>query len=106
MPTWTIARCVRLALDILDPPADPLPADLRARHELVGLDTALRGIHRPADRAALERARKRLKWDEALPVQALLAQRRLAAASRPGQGPAAGRGRHPGRVRRGGCRSR
>ena len=83
--TWTIARCVRLALDQLDPPPDPLPADLRARHRLVGLDVALRDIHRPSDRAALELARMRLKWDEALPVQALLAQRRLAAASRPGK---------------------
>ncbi len=84
-PTWTIARCVRVALDVLDPPADPLPADLRARHDLVGLDTALRDIHRPPDRGALELARRRLKWDEALPVQALLAQRRLAAARRPGK---------------------
>ena len=74
-----------MALDLLDPPADPLPADLRARHALVGLDTALRDIHRPADRGALERARKRLKWEEALPLQALLAQRRLAAAARPGK---------------------
>jgi ATP-dependent DNA helicase RecG len=84
-PTWTIARCVRMALDLLDPPADPLPADLRARHALVGLDTALHDIHRPSDRGALERARKRLKWEEALPLQALLAQRRLAAADRPGK---------------------
>jgi ATP-dependent DNA helicase RecG len=85
VPTWTIARCVRVALDTLDPPVDPLPSRLRAEHKLAGLDTALRDIHRPPDRGALERARKRLKWDEALPVQALLAQRRLAAASRPGK---------------------
>jgi ATP-dependent DNA helicase RecG len=84
MPTWTIARCVRLALDTLDVPADPLPADLRTRHQLVGLATALQGIHRPADQAALARARTRLKWEEALPLQALLAQRRRAAALRPG----------------------
>jgi ATP-dependent DNA helicase RecG len=84
-PTWTIARCVRMALDLLDAPPDPLPADLRARHDLVGLDVALRDIHRPSDRGALERARKRLKWDEALPVQALLAQRRRTAAARPGK---------------------
>jgi ATP-dependent DNA helicase RecG len=84
-PTWTIARCVRMALDLLDTPVDPLPADLRQRHGLVGLETALRDIHRPADRGALELAKKRLKWEEALPVQALLAQRRLAAAARPGK---------------------
>ena len=84
VPTWTIARCVGLALEMLDPPADPLPAELRARHRLVGLDAALRGIHRPADYAALTAARARLKWDEALPLQAVLAQRRRAAAARPG----------------------
>jgi ATP-dependent DNA helicase RecG len=83
LPSWTIARCVRLALDALDPPPDPLPADLRARRKLVDLGTALRAIHQPADRADLERARYRLKWDEALTLQVVLAQRRLAAAARP-----------------------
>ncbi|HEV7657778.1 MAG TPA: ATP-dependent DNA helicase RecG [Mycobacteriales bacterium] len=84
-PTWTIARCVRMALDSLDPPVDPLPSGIRARHDLIDLESALRGIHRPADYGALERARKRLKWEEALPLQALLAQRRRAAAERPGK---------------------
>jgi len=84
VPTWTIARCVALALEVFDPPADPLPAGLRARHRLMDLDTALRSVHRPADRGVLTAARTRLKWDEALPLQAVLAQRRLAAAARPG----------------------
>jgi ATP-dependent DNA helicase RecG len=84
VPSWVIARCVGIVLEVLEPPADPLPADLRARHRLVGLDAALRAIHRPADYATLSAARTRLKWDEALPVQAVLAQRRLAAAARPG----------------------
>ena len=84
LPTWTIAQCVGIVLEHFDPPADPLPPDLRARHKLVGLEAALRGIHRPADRGALETAKKRLKWEEALPLQALLAQRRAAAAAQPG----------------------
>jgi len=83
VPTWVIARCVKLVLEIAELPPDPLPADLRERYRLVGLDTALRGIHRPADYAALSAARTRLKWDEALPLQAVLAQRRRAAAARP-----------------------
>jgi ATP-dependent DNA helicase RecG len=83
LPSWTIARCVRLALDALDPPPDPLPAPLRARHKLLDLGTALRAIHQPADHAAKEAARKRLKWDEALTLQVVLAQRRVAAAARP-----------------------
>jgi ATP-dependent DNA helicase RecG len=81
--SWTIAQCVRLALAALDPPPDPLPAPLRARHRLLDLGTALRGIHQPADRAALATARHRLTWDEALTLQVTLAQRRLAAAARP-----------------------
>jgi ATP-dependent DNA helicase RecG len=83
LPSWTIARCVRLALTALDPPPDPLPAALLARHRLVDLATALHDIHVPADRSALEAARTRLKWDEALTLQVALAQRRLAAAARP-----------------------
>ena len=83
VPSWTVARCVRIVLDVLDPPPEPLPADLRARHRLVGLGTALRTVHRPADRGVLAAALPRLKWDEALTLQVVLAQRRLAAAARP-----------------------
>src|SRR5829696_4187711 len=71
VPTWTIARCVQIALDSLDPPEDPLPAALRERHQLMGLLDALRLVHRPDSRPGLEAARKRLKWEEALPLQAL-----------------------------------
>jgi ATP-dependent DNA helicase RecG len=84
VPTWVVARCVGIALDSLDAPQDPLPAALRARHRLTGLADALRAIHRPDSRPTLEAARKRLKWEEALPLQLLLAQRRRAAADRPG----------------------
>ena len=83
LPSWTVARCVRLALDALDPPTDPLPTGLRARHRLVDLETALDGIHRPPDRAALRAARDRLAWDEALTLQVALGQRRLASEARP-----------------------
>jgi ATP-dependent DNA helicase RecG len=85
LPSWKIADCVDLALGMVDVPPDPLPAPLRTARSLVSLETALRGIHQPGDRGELERARKRLKWEEALPLQALLAQRRRAAAARPGQ---------------------
>jgi ATP-dependent DNA helicase RecG len=83
LPTWTIRRCVRQVLDVWDGADDPLPADLRARHQLPGLEESLRGIHRPDGWPAVERARKRLKWDEALAVQLVLAQRRHAAVDRP-----------------------
>jgi len=81
MQSWKIADSVRVALDVLDVPDDPLPAGLRGRHGLVGFGDALRGIHRPVDEADMHRSRTRLKWDEAFSLQVLLAQRRLAAAS-------------------------
>lgn len=81
MQSWKIADSVRVVLDVFDPPPDPLPAQLRERRHLVGYADALRGIHRPVDEADKLRSRSRLKWDEALTLQVLLAQRRLAAAS-------------------------
>jgi ATP-dependent DNA helicase RecG len=78
--SWRIADSVRVALDVLDVPADPLPAALREQHGLCGYADALRGIHRPVNYADRDRARARLKWDEALVLQVALAQRRRAAA--------------------------
>ena len=81
--SWMIARAVKTVLDPLDAGEDPLPAELRERHGLVGRAEAIRAIHRPLDQADLKRARERLKWDEAFLLQAALAQRRLAAAAMP-----------------------
>jgi ATP-dependent DNA helicase RecG len=76
--SWQIARSIRVVLDVLDI-EDPMPRAIRDRHGLCGLADALRGIHRPIDRADIRRATKRLKWDEAFLLQVVLAQRRLAA---------------------------
>jgi ATP-dependent DNA helicase RecG len=73
-----VARSVRMALDMADLAADPLPADLRARHGLIGLEQALRGIHAPSGWPDVGAARKRLTWDEAFVLQVVLAQRRAA----------------------------
>lgn len=83
MPTWSIAKCVRQVLDVLEVDEDPMPAELRRLHKLSDLDTALHGIHRPANWAHLEASKKRLKWDEAMAVQLIFAQRRHSAISRP-----------------------
>ncbi|RSD23712.1 ATP-dependent DNA helicase RecG [Amycolatopsis eburnea] len=83
MPTWSIAKCVRQVLDVLEVGDDPMPAELRRLHRLSDLDTALHGIHRPENWAHLEASRKRLKWDEAMAVQLIFAQRRYSAVSRP-----------------------
>ena len=76
--SWQIADSVRVVLDVLDV-ADPMPRAIREAHGLCGLADALRGIHRPIDWADKDRATARLKWDEAFLLQAVLAQRRLAA---------------------------
>jgi ATP-dependent DNA helicase RecG len=79
VPTWVIARCVRVVLDTFEPPPDPLPEALRRRRHLADLGTALRQIHRPDSQASLATARRRLKWDEAFAVQVSLVQRKLRA---------------------------
>jgi ATP-dependent DNA helicase RecG len=83
MPTWSIAKCVRQVLDVLEVDEDPMPPELLRLYALPDLDNALRGIHRPSNWGHLENARKRLKWDEAMAVQLIFAQRRHSAVSRP-----------------------
>lgn len=83
MPTWSIAKCVRQVLDVLDVDEDPMPPELLRLQHLGDLENALRGIHRPENWAHLEASRKRLKWDEAMAVQLIFAQRRHSAISRP-----------------------
>ncbi len=80
LASWKIADAVRVVLDVLDVPEDPLPAAIREAHGLRGYADALRGIHRPADDADQRGSRDRLKWDEAFALQVTLAQRRRAAA--------------------------
>ncbi|MGW5315029.1 ATP-dependent DNA helicase RecG [Nocardia thailandica] len=74
--SWDILACVRQVLDQLDPIEDPLPEDLRADRQLLGVSDALRLIHLPERRADIEQARERLRFDEALALQLVLAERR------------------------------
>src|SRR5437763_6479939 len=83
VPPWGIARCVRTVLEHFEPPPDPLPSAVRARHKLADLGTALRQIHRPDSPEERWRAAHRLKWDEALAVQVSLVQRKRRAVDWP-----------------------
>ncbi|GGK96619.1 ATP-dependent DNA helicase RecG [Nocardia jinanensis] len=74
--SWEILACVRQILDQLDPLADPLPADVREERELMPVGDALRLIHLPEHTSDIERARQRLRFDEALALQLVLAERR------------------------------
>ncbi|MBT2228030.1 ATP-dependent DNA helicase RecG [Nonomuraea sp. NEAU-A123] len=80
---WAIRRAIGVVLDTLGPLDDPLPVSLRARRGLEELGEALVAIHRPKDFADMQRARKRLKFDEAFVLQAVLLQRRQAATAWP-----------------------
>ncbi len=83
LESWKIDKCVRLVLDVLQPPPDPLPAEIRRRHRLLDLATALRAIHQPRDWRAQQAARKRLAWDEAFTIQAILEAAKRPAVARP-----------------------
>lgn len=82
-PTWNIAKAVRVALDLADFAADPLPDEVRGRHGLLSLAEALRLVHLPDERAQVERAQRRLKFEEAFVLQVVLAQRRAAVVAQP-----------------------
>ena len=79
--TWVLAQCAGLALDLLGGIEDPLPAWLRQQAGLVDLETAFRDIHRPQDRAAIDRGLERLRFDEAFGLQLTMARRRADAAA-------------------------
>src|SRR5699024_8908763 len=83
---WTITRCVRLVLGQLDEVVDAIPEAVRERRELLGRGGALRAVHAPRTRGDVDAGRRRLRYEEALVLQCLLGQRRIAAASVATQG--------------------
>jgi ATP-dependent DNA helicase RecG len=83
LATWKIARCVRVVLDTLGAVPDPIPPAIRRRMGLMDAESALRTVHRPASRDDAERARHRLRFEEAFVLQAELARRRESAAALP-----------------------
>ena len=83
VPTWNIAKCVDAVLAKLGEVEDSLPDSVRNDHQLLGLNESLRAIHKPASTEQLELARTRLKWDEALALQIVLAQQRYEEAQWP-----------------------
>jgi ATP-dependent DNA helicase RecG len=74
--SWDLLACVRQVLDQLDPIDDPLPPDLRADRGLMAVSDALRLMHLPERKSDIDRARERLRFDEALALQLVLAERR------------------------------
>lgn len=80
--SWDLLACVRQVLEQLDPIDDPLPVDVREDRELMPVSDALRLIHLPERKSDIDRAKERLKFDEALALQLVLADRRHEIAGR------------------------
>jgi ATP-dependent DNA helicase RecG len=83
VPTWNIAKAIRTALGMIEFGDDPLPLEIRERHDLVGLAEALRLIHMPDTFEQVRRGQERLKFEEAFVLQTVLAQRRAAVSAQP-----------------------
>ncbi|MDH3023873.1 ATP-dependent DNA helicase RecG [Gordonia alkanivorans] len=79
--TWDILGAVRRVLDHCAPIPDALTDAQRRERGLVSTDEAIRKIHLPDSEDDVKVASHRLKFDEALAIQTVLAQRRLAGRS-------------------------
>ena len=75
-PTWNVAETVALALDHAGHLDEPLPEWVRSARGLAGEDDAYRLVHQPATREQAEAGLARLRFDEALALQLVMARRR------------------------------
>lgn len=83
VPSWNVATSIRTVLDQLDPPPDPIPDDVRARHGLPNLAEAIFSVHRPEHMDEYLAALRRFRYEEAFVLQTELARRRHAVSALP-----------------------
>nr|WP_209696080.1 ATP-dependent DNA helicase RecG [Kribbella aluminosa] len=77
LPTATIERSVKIVLDSLDDRVDdPVPDLILRAEKLLGLRDALQLVHLPDTEKDIEAAQQRFRFEEALVMQTILAQRR------------------------------
>jgi ATP-dependent DNA helicase RecG len=83
----SVRRVMRDAIDqFIMRLVDPLPREIRERRELLDLRNAVAQMHYPSDQPSLDAARRRLAFDELLPIQlAMLVRRRSFQRSAPAQ---------------------
>jgi ATP-dependent DNA helicase RecG len=77
--TWALEETIAFALSVVSDIPDIVPTPVREEREFITAPLAYRWVHRPDDHRQLAAARKRLKFDEALLTQTVLARRRLEA---------------------------
>ena len=85
--SWEIYRCVRLVLDTADLDAwpDPVPEDVAQVEGLCGIATAYLLVHRPGRMEDPAEGLRRLRFQEAFLLQALLLRRRAQVGTGTGQ---------------------
>ncbi|MFK4089139.1 ATP-dependent DNA helicase RecG [Kribbella sp. NPDC020789] len=77
LPTATIERSIKIVLDNLGEDLDdPVPELIRRQEKLLGLVDALRKVHLPETEKDISQAQNRFRFEEALVMQTILAQRR------------------------------
>jgi ATP-dependent DNA helicase RecG len=77
LPTATIERSVKIVLDSLDERIeDPIPELILRNEQLFGLREALQKVHLPDTEKDIQDAQQRFRFEEALVMQTILAQRR------------------------------
>ncbi|WP_420113369.1 ATP-dependent DNA helicase RecG [Pseudactinotalea sp.] len=78
LQTWKVRKLVRTLLDPLTEAdvLDPVPAEIVRRRRLLSELEALRLVHTPEDEQEAQRAKARLRYDEAFLLQTALARRR------------------------------
>jgi ATP-dependent DNA helicase RecG len=76
LPTATIERSLKIVLDNLVELDDPIPELILRKERLIGLREALQKVHLPETEKDWEVAQKRFRFEEALVMQTILAQRR------------------------------
>lgn len=79
LPSWKIQKSVELALELVEFPAEQLPAELRQEYSLLDFESAIRGVHAPRKAGEFASARKTIKFHEALGLllQLVLRKREL-----------------------------
>ncbi len=78
LSSWAISKAIRVALDQVNwqVQPEPIPEDVRERHRLLGSAEAYEAVHRPQHDEAPRAGELRIRWEEALALQTVLAVRR------------------------------
>ncbi|MFI5733821.1 ATP-dependent DNA helicase RecG [Kribbella sp. NPDC051587] len=77
LPTATIERSIKIVLDNLSEDLeDPVPELILRKEKLLGLVEALQKVHLPDTEKDIRDAQQRFRFEEALVMQTILAQRR------------------------------